>query len=70
MIVKEAEKMIYTLEKRNEFNRGKMYTHYEVRVYTHRSSIGVLMNGKTLKKGTKKQCEKYCRIKNIKAEEI
>lgn len=57
--------MIFTLEKRHEFGRGIMETRWEVRSYTHRSRIGVLMNGKTLKKGTKIQCEKYCRIKNI-----
>ena len=57
--------MIYTLEKRHEFGNGTMETHWEVRSYTHKSAIGVLMNGKTLKKGTKTQCEKYCRIKNI-----
>lgn len=62
--------MIYTLEKRHEFGQGTMKTHWEVRSYTHRSGIGVLMNGKTLKKGTKIQCEKYCRIKNIITEEI
>lgn len=57
--------MIYTLEKRHEFGRGTVETHWEVRSYTHISPIGVLMNGKTLKKGTKIQCEKYCRTKNI-----
>jgi hypothetical protein len=57
--------MIYTLEKRHEFGYGTMTTHYEVRSYSHRSSIGALVNGKTLKKGTKSQCEKYCRTKNI-----
>jgi len=62
--------MIYTLETRHEFGGGRMFTHYEVRSYTHISQIGVLMNGKTLKKGTKEQCKKYCRIKNIVAEEF
>lgn len=62
--------MINTLEKRHEFGRGTMETHWEVRSYTHRSRIGVLMNGKTLKKGTKIQCEKYCRTKNIILEEV
>lgn len=62
--------MIYTLEKRHEFGKGTIDTHFEVRSYTHRSSIGVLMNGKTLKKGTKTQCEKYCRRKKIIIEEI
>lgn len=57
--------MIYTLEKRHEFDGGTMYTHYEVRSYTHRTPIGVLANGKTLKKGTKTQCEKYIRTKGI-----
>lgn len=57
--------MIYTLEKRHEFGYGTMTTHWEVRSYTHRSPIGILMNGKTLKKGTKVECKKYCRTTNI-----
>ena len=57
--------MIYQLEKRHEFGYGTMSTHWEVRSYTHISGTGALMNGKTLKKGTKTQCEKYCRTKNI-----
>lgn len=60
--------MIYTLEKRHEFGYGTMTTHWEVRSYTHKTSIGALANGKTLKKGTKAQCEKYCRTKNITVE--
>ena len=62
--------MIYTLEKRHEFGYGTMNTHWEVISYTHKSNTGVLMNGKTLKKGTKAQCEKYCRTKNIIVEGI
>ncbi len=62
--------MIYTIEKRNESGNGTMSTHYEVRVYTHRSAIGILMNGKTLKKGSKEQCDKYCRKCNITIEEV
>lgn len=57
--------MLYTMEKRHEFNGAQMLTHWEVRSYTHRSPIGVLMNGKTLKKGTKMQCEKFCRTRDI-----
>lgn len=53
--------MLYYLEKRHEFDSDMMCTHYEVRQYTHISSIGVLMNGKTLKAGTLKQCEAYIR---------
>lgn len=53
--------MIYTLEKRHEFGQGTIETYWEVRSYTHISGIGVFMNGKTLKKGNKVQCEKYCR---------
>lgn len=60
--------MIYSIEKRHEFGSGTMTTHYEVRSYTHKTPIGVLANGKTLKSGTKKQCEKYIRAKGIKAE--
>ena len=62
--------MIHTLEKRHEFDRGIMSTHWEVRSYTHKSPIGVLMNGKTLKKGSKAQCEKYLRLKGIAVEVI
>lgn len=62
--------MIYTLEKRHEFGYGTMSTHWEVRSYTHKTPIGVLANGKTLKKGTKAQCEKYCRITKITVEEV
>ena len=61
--------MIYTLEKRHEFGNGTMATHWEVREYTHRTAIGILANGKTLKEGTKAQCEKYIRTKSIKIEE-
>ena len=57
--------MIYTLEKRHEFGNGEMTTYFEVRSYTHRSNIGALMNGKTLKKGSKKQCETYIRKTGI-----
>lgn len=57
--------MIYIIEKRNECGNGTMKTHYEVRSYSHISGTGALMNGKTLKKGTQSQCEKYCRVKNI-----
>lgn len=60
--------MIYKIEKRNEFGRGTMTSHYEVRSYTHRSAIGVLMNGKTLKKGTLEQCRDYCGKHNIEIE--
>lgn len=57
--------MIHTLEKRHVFGNGTMDTHWEVREYTHRTPIGALANGKTLKKGTKVQCEKYCRTAGI-----
>ena len=53
--------MIYQIEKRHEFGGGSMGTHYEVIAYTHITPIGVYANGKTLKRGTKKQCESYCR---------
>lgn len=42
-----------------------MSTHWEIRSYTHITPIGVYAGGKTLKSGTKQQCEKYCRIKDI-----
>lgn len=57
--------MIYALERRHECGGGTIQSHWEVRSYTHRTPIGCLMNGKTLKKGTKSQCEKYCRAKGI-----
>lgn len=57
--------MIYKIEKRHEFGYGTMTTHWEVISYTGISKIGVLLNGKTLKTGTKAQCEKYCRTKSI-----
>lgn len=57
--------MIYTIQKRHEFGGGTMTTHYEVMSYTHRTQLGILVGEKTLKKGTKKQCEKYCRTKGI-----
>lgn len=62
--------MIYTIEKRHEFGNGTMSTHYEVRSYTHRTAIGVLAGGKTLKAGTKAQCEKYIRTKSISVETV
>lgn len=57
--------MIFTLEKRHEFGGGTVETHWEVREYTHITPIGVLANGKTIKAGTKAQCQKYIRLKNI-----
>ena len=60
--------MIYTLEKRQEFEAGQMFTHYEVRSYTHITPIGIYAGGKTLKQGTLAQCERYCRSKGIQPE--
>lgn len=57
--------MIYTIEKRHEFGNGTMETHWEVRRYTHITPIGIYAGGKTLKSGTKQQCEKFCRSKGI-----
>lgn len=57
--------MIYTIEKRHEFGGGTMSTHYEVRSYTHITPIGIFAGGKTLKSGTKVQCEKFIRAKGI-----
>lgn len=57
--------MIYTMEKRHAFGGGAMETHWEVRAYTHRTPIGILANGKTLKAGTKAQCERYLRAKGF-----
>lgn len=61
--------MIYTIEKRYEFGYGTMEMHYEVRCYTHITPIGIYAGGKTVKRGTKKECQKYCRIKGITLEE-
>ena len=61
--------MIYCLEKRYEFGYGQMTSHYEVRSYTHITPIGVFAGGKTLKRGTKAQCEKYIRTKGIRLTE-
>lgn len=57
--------MLYMIEKRHTFGSGTMTTHYEVRSYTHITPLGVLAGGKTLKSGTKAQCEKYVRTKGI-----
>ena len=57
--------MIYTIEKRHSFGAGTMETHWEVRTYTHITPIGICANGKTLKVGTKSQCEAYCRRTDI-----
>lgn len=63
--------MIYTLEKRHSFAGGQMFTNYEVIEYKGRiGAAGILTNGKTVKKGTLAQCEKYCRTKGITAERI
>lgn len=67
---RKGKGMIYSLEKRHEFSGGTMTTHWEVRSYTHRTPIGVLANGTTLKSGTKVQCEKYIRTKGIQAETV
>ena len=57
--------MLYTIQKRHEFGCGTMTTHYEVISYTGISPIGIWLNEKTLKKGTKKECEKYCAKKKL-----
>ena len=62
--------MIYRIEKRHVFGCGTMETHYEVLSYSHITKIGVLANGKTLKRGTLKQCEAFCRKKGISLSEV
>ena len=57
--------MIYTIEKRHEFSCGIIFTHWEVISYTHITPIGVYAGGKTLKSGTRKECEKFCSLKGI-----
>lgn len=62
--------MIYTIERRCVFGAGTMESHYEVRQYERRTTIGVLVGGKTLKEcKTKAQAKDYCRKKGIKIEE-
>ena len=46
--------MIYTIERRHVFGGGTMETHYEVFQYTHRTPIGVLAGGKSLRKFKRK----------------
>lgn len=62
--------MIYKIEKRHEFGYGTMKTHWEVIAYTGISNIGILLNGKTLAKGTKAQCKKYCATNRLEVEVI
>lgn len=62
--------MIYTIEKRAEFDSVIMDTHYEVRQYERRTSIGVLVNGKTLKKCKSKiEALEYCGRRGIAIDE-
>ncbi len=60
--------MIYKLEKRTVSGYGTCESHYEVICYTHRTPIGILANGKTLKKGSLKKCQQYIRTANIQIE--
>lgn len=46
--------MIYTIERRCEFGGGEMKSHYEVRSYERRTKIGVLVDGRTLKRAKRK----------------
>lgn len=57
--------MIYKIEKRHEFCSGIIFTHWEVISYTHITPIGGYAGGKTLKSGTRKECEKFCSLKGI-----
>ncbi len=62
--------MIYTIERRHVFGGGTMETHYEVRQYLNVTGIGVLSNGKTLRKFKKKsEARNYCAKRGIKVEE-
>lgn len=62
--------MVYTIERRSVFGGGTMESHYEVCQYTHRTPIGVLAGGKTLRKFKKKtDAQKYCVKRGIKVEE-
>lgn len=63
--------MIYTIERRCEFGGGTMQAHYEVRRYERRTKIGILVDGKTLKKTkTKADAKDYCGRKGIAYEEL
>lgn len=62
--------MIYTLEKRHEFGSGTMTTHWEVRSYSHITPIGIYADGKTLKRGSKRECDNYCKTQGLEVEII
>lgn len=58
--------MIFTIEKRSEFSGGTMVSHYEVRSYERRTSIGVLVGVKTFKKAkTKSEAMDYFGMKGV-----
>lgn len=63
--------MIYTIERRCEFGGGEMKSHYEVRSYERRTKIGVLVDGRTLKRAkTKAEAKDYCGRNGIAYEEL
>lgn len=62
--------MIHTIERRTICDGGVAESHYEVRAYTRRGRIGILMDGKTIKTTkTKAQAESYCKSHGITVEE-
>ena len=58
--------MIYTVQRRKGKDCGSLVTWYEIRRYTHRSQIGILMNGETLATvKTVKEARQYCNDHDI-----
>lgn len=54
--------MIYTIEKRSARCEGSLTSWYEVRKYSHKTSIGILANGKTIAEfKNKREAETYCK---------
>lgn len=64
--------MIYTLEKRHEFDAGRMFTYYELRQYDGISEhTGALLDGKTVVKfKSVKVAKEYCKLRGIEFEKI
>ena len=64
--------MIFTIEKRHEFDCGQMFTYYEVRQYECRSEhTGALIGGETIGRfDTITAAKDYCSKRGIKYERI
>lgn len=59
--------MIYTIERRVEFDGGTAETHYEVWKYDHKSKVtGALVGGQPIYNcKTKKEAKQFCTNNNI-----